>query len=93
MVRQDGQITDDSRIYLCFKVEDERPVMFLLHVDDLFLTRKEELIKGSRRRLAAEFKMKDLDIMHYFLRHGGVVECGWNLPGTREVCSRDPEVV
>ena len=26
-----------------------------------------------------------------FSRHGGVVECRWNLPWTREVCSRDPE--
>ena len=41
--------------------------MLLLYVDDLFLTRKEELIKVARRRLAAEFKMKDLDMMHYFL--------------------------
>ena len=22
-----------------------------------------------------------------------MVECGWNLPGIREVCSRDPEEV
>ena len=28
-----------------------------------------------------------------FFRHGGVAECGWNLPRTREVCSRDPEEV
>ena len=42
-------------------------MMVLLHVDDLFLTGKEELIKGSRRRLTAEFEMKDLDMMHYFL--------------------------
>ena len=28
-----------------------------------------------------------------FSRHGGVAECGWNLPWTREVCSRDPEEV
>ena len=28
-----------------------------------------------------------------FSRHGGVVECRWNLPWTREVCSRDPEEV
>ena len=28
-----------------------------------------------------------------FSRHGGVVECGWNLPRTMEVCSRDPEEV
>ena len=28
-----------------------------------------------------------------FYRHGSVVECGWNLPRTREVYSRDPEEV
>ena len=26
-------------------------------------------------------------------RYGGVEECRWNLPWTREVCSRDPEEV
>ena len=26
-----------------------------------------------------------------FYRHGGVAEYGWNLPRTREECSRDPE--
>ena len=33
----------------------------------MFLTRKEELIKVARRRLAAEFEMKNLNMMHYFL--------------------------
>ena len=28
-----------------------------------------------------------------FSRHGGVAECGLNLPRTREVCSRYPEEV
>ena len=28
-----------------------------------------------------------------FSRHGGVVECRWNLPRTREVCSIDTEEV
>ena len=28
-----------------------------------------------------------------FSRHGGVAKCGWNIPQTREVCSRDPEEV
>ena len=28
-----------------------------------------------------------------FSRHGGVAECEWNFPRTREVCSRDPEEV
>ena len=34
--------------------------MLLLYVDDL-------LIKDARRRLAAEFEMKDLGMMHQFL--------------------------
>ena len=42
-------------------------MMLLLYVDDLFLTKKEELIKVERRRLVADFEMKDLDMMHYFL--------------------------
>ena len=37
-------------------------MMLLLY--DLFLTGKEELIRDARRRLAVEFKMKDLDMMH-----------------------------
>ena len=52
---------------LCFKVEGGRPVMLLLYVDDLFLTKKVELIKVARRRLAIEFEMNNLDMMHYFL--------------------------
>ena len=52
---------------LCFKVEGGIPVMLLLYVDELFLTRKEELIKEARRRLVSEFEMKDLGMMHYFL--------------------------
>ena len=53
-------------------------MMLLLYVDYLFL------IEVARRRLAAEFKMKDLDMMHYFL--GMEV---W----TMEICSRDLEEV
>ena len=56
--------------------------MPLLYVDDLFLTE-------VARRLAAEFEMKDLDMMHYFPG----MEVWENLPRTREVCSRDPEEV
>ena len=55
----------DSNLY--FKVEGGRPVMLLLYVDDLFLTGEEELIKDGRRRLAREYEMKDLWMMHYFL--------------------------
>ena len=55
----------DSNLY--FKVEDERPMILLLYVDDLFLTGKEELIIDVKRRLAMELEMKDLGMMHYFL--------------------------
>ena len=49
---------------LLFKVEGRRPVMLLLYVDDLFLTKKGNSLKLQE---VVEFKMKDLDMMHYFL--------------------------
>ena len=52
---------------LYFKVKDKRTVMLLLYIDDLFLTGEEELIKYTRRRLATEFEMKYLGMMHYLL--------------------------
>ena len=39
--------------------------MHMLYVDDLFLTEKVELIKVARRRLAAEFKIKDLGMVSF----------------------------
>ena len=41
--------------------------MLLLYVDDMFVTSMDGLIAYMRRNLAAEFEMKDLGIMHYFL--------------------------
>ena len=55
----------DSNLY--FKIEGKIPVMLQLYVDDLSMTEKAELIKVARRRLVVEFKMKDLDMMHYFV--------------------------
>jgi hypothetical protein len=46
---------------------DNEPVVLLLYVDDLFLTGEEKLITECKKRLAAEFEMKDLGLMHYFL--------------------------
>ena len=48
-------------------MEDARLVILLLYIDDLFLTGDEELIEDARRRLATEFEMKYLGMMHYFL--------------------------
>ena len=39
----------------------------LLHVDELFLTCENELIADAKRKLVAEFEMKYLGMMHYFL--------------------------
>ena len=79
---------EDSNLY--YKVEDGNPVILLLYVGDLFVTGMDGLIADSKRKLVVEFEMKDLGMMHYFL---GMVECGWNPPRTRELCSRDPEEV
>jgi hypothetical protein len=55
----------DSNLY--FKVMNDEPVISLLYVDDLFLTGEERLIIDCKKKLAAEFEMKDLGLMHYFL--------------------------
>ena len=55
----------DSNLY--YKVGEGKPVILLLYVDDLFVTSEDGLIADMKRKLAAEFEMKDLGMMHYFL--------------------------
>ena len=55
----------DSNLY--YKVEDGKPVILLLYVDDMFVTGMDGLIADMKRKLAAKFEMKDLGMMHYFL--------------------------
>jgi len=55
----------DPNLY--FKVEDGEPIILLLYVHDMFLTCVENLITKCKRKLAVEFKMKYLGMMHYFL--------------------------
>ena len=43
---------------------DDEPVILLLYVDDLFLTGNEKHITGCKKKLAEEFEMKDLGLMH-----------------------------
>jgi hypothetical protein len=45
----------------------EAPLILVLYVDDLFLTGDEQPIADCKTNLAAEFEMKDLGLMHYFL--------------------------
>jgi hypothetical protein len=59
------KIKEDSNLY--FKVMNNEPVILLLYVDELFLTREENLITECKKRLASEFEMKDLGLMNYFL--------------------------
>ena len=56
---------DDYNLY--FKVMNDEPIILLLYVDDLFLTGEDKLITDCKKKLAAEFEMKDLGLMHYFL--------------------------
>ena len=42
-------------------------MILLFYVNDLFLTGEEKLILDFKRKLVAEFEMKDLGMMHYFL--------------------------
>ena len=55
----------DSNIY--YKVEKGNIVILLLYVYGIFVIGEDGLIADTKRKLVAEFKMKDLVMMHYFL--------------------------
>ena len=55
----------DSNLY--YKVEYGNPMMLLLYVDNLFVIGTDGLITDTKRKIDAEYKMKDLRMMHYFL--------------------------
>ena len=55
----------DPNLYM--KVKDDEPVILLLYVDDLFLTGNEKQNIDCKKKLAEEFEMKDLGLVHYFL--------------------------
>ena len=42
-------------------------MILLLYVDDLFLTGEDNPINKCKKKLAVEFEMKNLGMMHYFL--------------------------
>jgi hypothetical protein len=55
----------DANLY--FKVRGNQPVILILYVDDLFLTRDEGITSWCKRELTSEFEVKNLGLMHYFL--------------------------
>jgi hypothetical protein len=73
----------DPNLY--FKVVQGKPLILVLYVDDLFLTGADPLIHQCKRELAAEFEMKDLGLMHYFLGPGGLAETWQDFPFSRKI--------
>ena len=80
----------DSNLF--FNVEDGRPLMLLLYVDDLFLTENRNSLKLQEGDLLPILN-EGLGYDALLSRHGGVAKCGWNLPRKREVCIGDLEEV
>jgi hypothetical protein len=55
----------DSNLY--FKVINDDPIILLFYMDELFLNGGENLIIDCKNKIVAEFEMKDLGQIHYFL--------------------------
>ena len=62
-----GFLKSDADSNLYFKVVENLPLILVLYVNDLFLTREEKLIAECKRELTSDFEMKYLGLMHYFL--------------------------
>ena len=54
----------DSNLY--YKVDEGNPLILLLYVDDLFVIGVDGLIDDIKKKLAAEFEMKDLGMCTTF---------------------------
>jgi hypothetical protein len=53
----------DSNLF--YKVEEGNSVILLLYADNLFVTGEDRLTTDTQRKLAAEFELKNLGMMHY----------------------------
>ena len=62
-----GFTKNDVDPNLYYKIMDDEPLILVLYVDDLILTGNEKLIGWCKKKLAFEFEMKDLGLIHYFL--------------------------
>ena len=71
----------------------DMPLILVLYVDDLFLTRDERLVGDCKSNLAMEFKMNDLGLMYYLLGLEVLVERWMLLHQTGEVSNRYPEEI
>eukprot|EP00253_Pinus_taeda_P035493 PITA_35493 len=66
-LQQMGFVKSDVDPNLYYLTVEDEPLILVLYVYDLFLTGSLRLIEDYKRNLAAEFDMKDLGLMHYFL--------------------------
>jgi hypothetical protein len=64
---QMGFEKSDADPNLYFIIRGEDTLILILYVDDLFITRAEDLIVDCKLGLASEFEMSDIGLMHYFL--------------------------
>ena len=55
----------DPNLY--YLVDGEDLIILVVYVNDLFITRADKLIGKCKVDLAAEFEMKDIGLMHYFI--------------------------
>lgn len=59
-----GFLKNDADPNIYFKVIDDKALILVLYVDDLFITREDDLIAKCKKELASELEMKDLGILH-----------------------------
>jgi hypothetical protein len=57
----------EADLNLYYIVCGEDTLILIIYVDNLLITRGEELIVDCKKGLASEFEMKDIGLMHYFL--------------------------
>ena len=62
-----GFVKSDADPNIYYLIVGNEPLILVLYVDDLFLTGSSRLIKDCKENLTAEFDIKDLGLMHYFL--------------------------
>eukprot|EP00253_Pinus_taeda_P004188 PITA_04188 len=62
-----GFTRSEGDLNLYVKVENDKALILVMYVDDLFLTGADPLTLKCKRELASELEMKDLGLMHYFL--------------------------
>lgn len=62
-----GFVESDADPNIYYLVVENEPLILVLYVDDLFLTRSSRVIGDCKKNIATKFDMKDLGQMHYFL--------------------------